>query len=325
MKKGFFSILIVLILFGIFSGCGKRGEERPYTIGISQFSSTAPIDDAVSGITDALTGAGYIDGENCRIDFKNAQGDYSTAQSIAQKFVADKVDIIITASTPCLQVTATVNKTIPHVFGAVTDPFRMGIAEDPEHHQENITGIATFQPVDETIELITKVLPEAKNIGVIWNPTEACSEACTEIMRKGVVPRNLTLKEITVTGSNEVLTAAQALAEKDVDVFFVSGDNTVTLALDSVVGVGREKRIPVVTNSPVDTGKGALFSLGADYYTVGEETGKLAVRVIKGEKPADIPIQKLVPQKLSLNNEVADSLGVVFPEDVLEEARRTAE
>ena len=325
MRKGSSSILILLILVGILSGCGKRGAERPYTIGISQFSSVGPIDDAVNGIKDALKEAGYIDGENCRIDHRNAQGDFSTAQSIAQKFVTDKVDIIITTTTPCLQVTATVNKTIPHVFGVVTDPFRMGIAEDPEHHQENITGIATLQPVDETIELITKVLPEAKNIGVIWNPTEACSEACTEIARKGVKTRGLTLKDITVTSSSEVLTAAQALAEKGVDVFFVSGDNTVTLALDAVVGVGRDKRIPVVTNSPADVEKGPLFSLGADYYVVGKETGKLAVRVIKGEKPADIPIQKLVPQELWLNSKAASALGIVFPEDALKQAAGVVE
>ena len=320
MIQKFFCILFTLILIGTASGCSKKGKEKPYTIGVLQFASVVPVDSAVKGIKDALTEAGYVDGKNCRVDYRNAQNDFSTAQSIAQKFVSDKVDIIITVTTPCLQVTATANKTIPHVFGMVTDPFRMGVAEDPEHHQENITGVATFQPVDEAIELITKVLPEVKNIGVIWNPTEACSEACTEMMRKGVKSRNLTLKEITVTNSNEVLTAAQGLSEKGVDVIFISGDNTVSLALDAVVGVGGDKDIPVVTNTPLDTEKGALFGLGADYYTVGKETGKLAVRVMKGEKPADIPIRKLVPQELWLNNKVASDLGIVFPEYVLSEA-----
>ena len=325
MIQKFLNIMLALILIGVVSGCSKKGKERLYTIGVVQFSSTTLSDDGASGVKDALTEAGYIDGENCRVHYKNAQGDFSTAQSIAQKFVTDKVDIIITITTPCLQVTATANKTIPHVFGLVTDPFRMGVAEDPEHHQENITGIATFQPVDETIELITKVLPQAKNIGVIWNPTEACSEACTEMMRKGVKSRNLTLKEITVTNTSEVLMAAQGLAEQGVDVIFISGDNTVLLAMDAIVGVGRDKHIPVVSNDPTDMEKGALFGLGADYYTVGKETGKLAVRVMKGEKPANIPIQKLVPKKLWLNNKVASDLGVVFPEDVLKEADRIIE
>jgi ABC-type uncharacterized transport system substrate-binding protein len=322
LRKSCF-IVFILILFGLISGCDKK--EKPYTIGLSQFSSILAADDAAKGIKDALREAGYIDGENCKIDHKNAQGDFATVQSITQKFVTDKVDIIITVTTPCLQVTAQVNKTIPHVFGAVTDPFRTGVAVDTEHHQMNITGIATFEPVDENIELIVKVLPETKDIGVIWNTSEACSEANIDVMRKGVKLRNLTLKEITVTNSNEVLMAAQGLVEKGVDVIFISGDNTALLAIDAIIRVGKEKNIPVVTNDPTHVEKGALFGLGADYYAVGKETGKLAVRVIKGEKPADIPIQKLIPQKIWLNNEVANDLNILFPEDVLKEADKIVE
>jgi len=325
MIRRFFYISLALILIGAVSGCSKKGKDRLYTIGVLQFASVQPVDEAVKGIKDALIEAGYTDGKNCRIDHQNAQGDYGTAQSIAQKFVTDRVDIIITVTTPSLQVTATANKTIPHVFGMVTDPFRAGVAEDPEHHQENLTGIATNQPVDETIELITRVLPQTKNIGVIWNPTEANSEVCTEIMRESAKLRNLTLKEVTVANSNEVLTAAQALAGKGVDVIFVSGDQTVEIALESVVGVCNDKRIPVVTNTPLDVERDALLGLGADYYTVGKETGKLAVRVMKGEKPADIPIEKLVPKKLWLNNKIAGELGIVFPEDVLKEADKIIE
>lgn len=322
MKTRFVSALFALVLICVVLSCGGKEKERPYTIGILRFRSSIDMDNAVNGLKDALTEAGYIDGKNCRIDHKDAQNDYGTAQSIAQKFVVDKVDLIITLTTPCLQVTANVNKTIPHVFGMVTDPFRMGVADDPEHHQENITGIATFQPVDETIELIAKILPEAESIGVIWNPAEACSEACTEIMRESVKKRNLTLKEITVTNTSEVLTAAQGLVEKDVDVIFVSGDNTVMLAIDTVIGVGKDKHIPVVSNDPSHVGTGALFGLGADYYTVGKETGKLAVRVIEGEKTAGIPIQSLLPKELWLNNSSATELGVVFPADILKEANK---
>jgi len=322
IRKSYFIVFILIEFILIFS-CGKK--EKPYTIGLSQFSSILAADDAAKGIKDALTEAGYIDGENCKIVHKNAQGDFATVQSIAQKFVTDNVDIIITVTTPCLQVTAHINKTIPHVFGAVTDPFRMGIAEDTDHHQMNVTGIATFEPVDENIELIVKILPETKNIGVIWNTSEACSEANIEVMRKSVELRNLTLKEITVTNSNEVLMAAQGLAEKGVDVIFISGDNTALLAIDAIIRVGKENNIPVVTNDPTHVEKGILFGLGADFYTVGKETGKLAIRVIKGEKPADIPIQKLIPQKLWINNKVANEMNILFPEEVLKEADKVIE
>ncbi len=322
--KSLFKIFIVLTSVVLIFSCGSKPRKDLYTIAIFQFS-TSPYSVAVDGVVDALKEAGYIDGENCRLQFENAQGDFSTAQSIAQKLVNDKVDLIITSTTPCLQVTAMENKTIPHVFGTVTDPFRMGIAESPEEHQPNLTGIGTFQPVEETIYLINEIMPEIDNIGVIWNSAEACSEACTELMRKVTGELDLILTEVTVTNSSEVLTAAQSLVERKVDLIFVSGDNTVSAAVYAVILAANEGRIPVITNTPSDIEEGALLSLGADYYTVGLETGKMALRVIAGEKTSDMPIQKLVPQKLGLNEKVATELGITFTDEIRQKADRVLE
>jgi len=309
--------LLTVIIFSV--SCTKKSSNDLYTIGILQFSNS-PYSVAVDGIVDALTEAGFKDGDNCRLKMENAQGDFSTAQIIAKKFVNEKVDLIITATTPCLQVTAAENNTIPHVFGAVTDPFRMGIAESPEIHQPNLTGIGTFQPVEETIDLVKKIMPELDNIGVIWNSSEACSEACTEIMREVTQKLGITLTEIMVSSSSEVLIAAQSMLEKKVDLIFVSGDNTVESAIEAVISVADEGGIPVISNTPSDVAKGALLGLGADYYTVGVETGKMALRVINGEKTSEMPIQRLVPQKLWLNEKTAVNLGIEFSEEVKQQA-----
>lgn len=316
--KRVITVAVILSMI-IISSCVKKDEENLYTIGLFQFSNS-PYSIAVDGIVDALNEAGYKDGENCRFQFKNAQGDFSTAQSIAKKLVSDKVDLIITTTTPCLQITAAENKTIPHVFGAVTDPFVAGIGESVDDHQSNLTGIGTFQPINETIHMIKDIIPDLDNIGVVWNSSEACSEACTEVMREVTSEMGITLTEVMVSGSNEVFTAAQSLLAKKVDVIFVSGDNTVSSSLEAVISVADQGMIPVVTNTPTDTEKGALFSLGADYYTVGLETGKMAVRVIEGEKTSEMPIEKLIPKKLWINSTTADRLNITFPEEVIEKA-----
>jgi ABC-type uncharacterized transport system substrate-binding protein len=312
-KLIFFAVLLLL-------SCSKKGLDGQYKIGLLQFASRQTVDDAARGVLDALKEAGYQDGVNCRIDHGNAQNDFSTAQSIAQKFVAKRMNIIITLTTPCLQVTAAANQLIPHVFGMVTDPFRMGIADDSVHHRENITGIATFQPVDEMLTLIQQVFPKVRKIGVIWNPTEACSEACVELMRKGCQARQLDLIDVTVTNSNEVFLAAQSLAEKKVELIFISGDNTVELAIETVIAAANESHIPVVTNNPPHAEMGAVLALGADYYTVGQETGKLAIRVIEGAHPADIPIRSLVPQALWINRSSAQRFGIEIPTQLLRKA-----
>ncbi|MCD4817685.1 MAG: ABC transporter substrate-binding protein, partial [Candidatus Cloacimonetes bacterium] len=199
------------------------------------------------------------------------------------------------------------------------------IADDPEHHQANITGIATLQPVDETIELFKNIYPDVKNIGIVWNTAEACSEACTEMIRKSVKSRDIKLTEITVTNTSQVMMAVQGLVSKGIDAIIVSGDNTVLTGMDTVIAVATENNIPVITNTPPDAEIGALFGLGADYYTVGVETGRLAVRVMKGEKTSEIPIQRLVPEKLWINKGVAKKLNIKLSEKVLNRADKIFE
>ncbi|MDD5765523.1 MAG: ABC transporter substrate-binding protein [Candidatus Marinimicrobia bacterium] len=320
--KRFSMILILTVMLFTMIQCKDKSDEKMPTIGLFQFASRMTVDEAMKGVRAVLADSGYIDGKNCRFVYRNAENDFGTAQSMAQEFVVKNVDIIITITTPCLQVTANANKTIPHVFGMVTDPYLVGVAKSQTDHQPNLTGLATFQPVTEGIDLIKQVLPKAKRIGVIWSPSEICSQACMDRMRPAMKKNGLELIEVTVTNTNEVQMAAQSLVDKKVDAVYISGDNTVELAIATITAVSNPAKIPVVTNNPMHTENGALMSIGADYNTVGKETAKLAIRVLKGEKPADIPISDLLPKELWLNQKVATKMGICFPENVLAQAKK---
>jgi len=316
MKK----IVLLLLSIALIIGCGKKPKTQGPVISLFQFASRQTVDDAARGVQDGLKKAGYIDGENCEITIKNAQNDFSTAQLIAQELANSKSNLIITLTTPCLQVTANSNKRIPHVFGMVTDPFRMGVADDPVNHIPNITGVATFQPVESAVNIIKEIMRDIQELGVVWNPTEARSEACTEIMRSATRELGIELLEITVTNSMEVQVATQSVIGNGAEAILVGGDNTVELAIDALIQEGKKKNIPIFTTNPPQAEKGALMSIGADYYTVGIVTGEIAVRVLKGEKPAEIPIQKAVPEKLWINKSVANRLNFELPEALLERA-----
>ncbi len=278
--------------------------------------------EAAGGFMQELKASGVIDELQLRFDPKNAQNDFALAQSIAQEIVGQKYDYVVTFSTPALQVMAQVNQKIPHIFGAVTDPYRMGVAKSPEDHISNLTGVATFQPVETTIRVMRELFPQAKRMGIIWNPAEACSEACTYKARAESKAQGFELLEVNVSGTSEVMDALNLLLEKRIDLFLTSGDNTVVLALSSIAERLRQKRIPYFTNSFSDVEKGAFLTVGADYAEVGRETARMAAKVMRGEDTKTLPINNYIPEKMYVNVTLAREYGVTIPEAFLKRAAK---
>jgi putative ABC transport system permease protein len=298
----------------------KKADSRPRRLALFLFSDSYVLKLVADGVMDELKKSGTLDQYNIRVDLKNAQNDYATAQAIIQDIVRRKYDYLITASTLALQVAANGNKQIPHVFGAVTDPYRMGVARSPADHIPNLTGVATFQPVESTIKAMRAIFPRAKRIGMVWNPAEANSEACTEKARAAAKQNGFQLIERTVNTPDEVKDAVTALLTKDIDIFFTSGDNTVILAVATVAALLKERKVPYFTNDPTDIQRGAFFSISADYVEVGVETARMAERVIAGESPKNIPIRDCVPEKIEVNQDLIRLYGVKVPEYLLKKA-----
>ncbi len=305
----FFTIFILLIFFA----CSKQINKNVITIGIVQIVPDVLLDEATEGVIDALKEAGYIEGKNINIDYRNAQGDISNINLILEKFVQDKVDMIVTNSSPCLIAACNFVKDIPVVFTVAFHPNQLGIKDVPD----NVTG--AFDPIemDDFILMIKKILPEVKKIGIPWNPSEANSQFSVEELRKSTNDNAIELIELTVNSSSEVLQASQVLISKDIDAIIVSADNTVHSAFESVVKAAEEKDIPIFVTEPSFVDRGACAGLGIMGYDWGKASGRLAVRIIGGEEVENIPIEKIVSKTLRLNTEVADKLNIKFPEEIL--------
>jgi len=296
--------------------------KSPKRLALFLFSDYGTIMEVSRAVKEELKNSGMLQKHAIAIDEKNAQGEFYLAQSIAQDIVRQEYDYIITLSTPALQVTANANKKIPHIFGFVTDPYRMGVAENPRDHLPNITGVATFQPVESAIRAMRQLLPGAKKIGIVWNPAEACSEACTEKARESAKNYNFELLEATVSNTNEVMNALNSLLAREIDVFLTSGDNTVGMSVESIAFILKKKKIPYFTNAPSDIDRGAMVGIGADYFEVGRETAKTAVRVINGESPRDIPIKNYAPDKIFVNLALANEYGIAISDTFLAKASK---
>jgi len=310
---GVIGVLCAILLL-IPGRSSSEKEKKIIHIASFIFSSRETLEDTERGYTDALADRGYISGRNIEISRYNAENDMPTANTIAKEIVNRDFDMVITASTPALQVMANANKEgkIIHVFGTVTDPFASGVGlsrENPEQQPEHLTGAGTFQPVKKLFIIAKEMNPRLRNVGVVWCRSETCSEACVNLARSICDSLGITLTETTVDNSTSVLEAAQSIVSRGVDAVWVGGDNVVEMSISMVIKAANEGGIPVFTNNVDHVRLGALFSLGANYYNVGKKIGNIAADILDGKKPKDIPVENIVPEKLAVNEALIGKFG----------------
>jgi len=316
------SILLLAIALMIVGGVSLLAAAQPLVIGITQIVEHPALDAARDGFIAALEEAGFKEGEDVVYDLQNAQGDFTNAISIAQKFKDDKVDLIVAIATPTAQAALQVNKEIPIVINAVTDPVAASLAESWESSGNNLTGMSDAAPNKQQVELIPQFLPAAKNVGTIYNAGEANSVVQVEVAKETCKELGLNLIEVTVSNSSEVLMAAQSLAGR-VEAIYIVTDNTVVSALESVINVCNRQKIALIVADPSSVDRGALASYGIDYFSLGKKSGEIALKIIKGAKPSDIPIQMITDPKdlqFVVNLDTAKIIGISVSEEIIKAA-----
>ncbi|MCF8361487.1 MAG: ABC transporter substrate-binding protein [Prolixibacteraceae bacterium] len=303
----------VLLLLDLNNRAGKPKDELP-SIAIFKMASRLVLDQTEQGIIDALRDAGFTDGETCTIQRYSAEGDMGTANTIAQNIVSSKFNMVITASTPALQVMANANRegTITHVFAAVTDPYGAGVGisgPEPHQHPPHLVGIGTFQPVEEAIELAKKMNPELKKLGTVWCTSEVCSEACVKLARNKCAELDIELVEMSVESTTQIFEAATSLTARGVDALWLGGDNVVESGIDQLINAANRAEIPLFTNNPYNIRGNVLFGLGANYYDVGKTAGNLAADILNGMPTTDIGVKNVVPNYLEINENALDNIN----------------
>jgi len=316
------SILLLAVALMIVGGVSSLAGAQPLVIGITQIVEHPALDAARDGFIAALEEAGFKEGIDVIYDLQNAQGDFTNAISIAQKFKDDKVDLIVAIATPTAQAALQVNKEIPIVINAVTDPVAASLAESWESSGNNLTGMSDAAPNKQQVELIPQFLPAAKNVGTIYNAGEANSIVQIEVAKETCKELGLNLIEVTVSNSSEVLMAAQSLAGR-VEAIYIVTDNTVVSALESVINVCNRQKIALIVADPSSVDRGALASYGIDYFSLGKKSGEIALKIIKGAKPSDIPIQMITDPKdlqFVVNLDTAKIIGLSVSDEIVKAA-----
>ena len=281
-----------------------------FRIGISQFITHQSLDATREGLVDELAKQGYIEGENIEIDLQNAQGEQRNLKTISQQ-LAESSDVVLAIATPSAQSLANTTQTTPVIFSAVTDPVSAKLVESREHPGGNVTGTSdqSSDAISTQINLIKKVLPKAKTIGILYTQSEPNSVVQKDEAKRLLEEKGFTVVEKTILDSNNVKAAAESLMA-EVDMVFVPTDNIISSTMETVKQVSIKHKVPVFGGSTEMIAVGGLYNYGTNYEELGRQTARMLVRVLKGEKPENIAVE--LPEKLELhtNQEMADALGI---------------
>jgi len=324
------ALVLALALSLTLTGCG--GEKQPDSnsnvekikVGIIQIAEHPALDSARKGFIETLKEKGFVEGQNLEIDYQNAQGDMSIAKTIADKFVSGKVNLVLAIGTQAAQAVANVTSEIPILITAVTDPVDAKLAESLERPGKNITGTTDMTPVKEQLKLLKELLPDVKNVGIIYNAGEANSVVQVKLAKEAAQELGINLVEGSVANVSEVNQVAQTVAKK-VEALYVPTDNTVVAAIESVIQVAEEVKIPLIGSEEAQVEKGGLATEGINYFKLGKQTGEIAVEVINGKNPAEIPIQSQKEPELIVNVKAAERIGLTIPQEILDRADRKIE
>ena len=321
MKKKKILALGIVSLALLLGACAKQNTQtavtdskadaeggKTYKIGVLQLVQHEALDAANRGFFTALDDAGisYV------ADQQNAGGEISSAQTIADKLVNDKKDLIFVIATPAAQAVSGLTKDIPVVITAVTDPVSAGLVESNEKPGGNVTGSSDLTPVKEQIQLLKQLLPNAKKVGMLYSSAEANSAFQIELAHQAAKEQGLSYTDYSVSGLNEIQSVVESMVGK-VDAIYVPTDNMIASGMSTVSMVATQHNIPIIGAEVAHVNNGALATYGINYFELGYLAGQQAAKILKGEAlPKDMPIEYLPADKceFSVNEELAQTLNI---------------
>lgn len=313
----------VLLLSDLQNRKGKSRATDKTRIAIFRFNSNQILEETENGVLSKIKQTKRFTSGKIEIRRYCAEGDMAVANTIASNIVGEKFDIVVTISTPGLQVMANTNKhgDVLHVFCAVTDPIASGVGitgPATNQHPAHLVGIGTFQPVEGIFRIARQMKPDLKKVGVVWAAGETCSRACVAKARIICKELGIELVEMSVESVSQVYEAALAVCSKGVEAVWIGGDNIVESAIDMYIAAATKSHIPVFSNNPKHAFKGGMANLGANYFQVGETAGDLVVNLMNGLKTSQVEIRNVVPEKLFINDAVRKQMKDtwIIPEEL---------
>lgn len=349
MKKTTKTLLLAALAITVLAGCSKKqpdaapettpaattettGEAaadttaeatgESYVIGIGQFAEHGSLDNCREGFLQGLADEGIVEGRNLTVMYENAQADGGTSSQIIDNFISKKADLICAIATPIAQAAYSGAKKsdIPVIYTAVTDPVAAALASEDGTPVGEVTGTSDKLPVELQLEMIRKILPDAKKIGILYSTSEVNSQTTIAEYKAAAPNYGFEIVEGAVSATADIPLATDSILEK-VDCLNNLTDNTVVSSLPMILNKAGKKNIPVFGSEVEQVKIGCLASMGLDYIDLGEQTGVMAAKVLKGEmKASEMKYEVIEAAAFYGNTKVADDLGITLPTELTDNA-----
>ena len=296
------------------SGAAASGEKKQ--IGIIQLMDHPALNLAHDGFVAALEEKGYKDGENITIVYQNGQGDTNNRSTIADKFVGDKVDLVLAIATPAAQAIAGKTKDIPIIATAVTDFAEAGLVESNEKPGTNVSGTNDMNPIEAQFDLMFQLYPDVKTVGFLYNSSEDNSRLQVDIAKAHLDSKGIKYVERTVASTNDVQQATTSIVT-ECDAIYLPTDNVFASSMPIVSDIAIPAKIPVICGESGMVEGGGLATLGINYYNIGHQAGLMALRIL--EEGADItqmPVESSTDYDFCINGDTAEAIGLTIPDDL---------
>ncbi|SEL17621.1 ABC transporter substrate binding protein [Streptococcus equinus] len=310
MKKCLAALMAVMLAALTLGGCSssKNANKDVVHIGILQYVEHPSLSAARKGFVAELKKEGYVDGKNLKLDYENAQGDQSNLQTISTNLLSNN-DLVLGIATPAAQTLSNLSTDVPVLFTAVTDPVSAKLVKTMEKPEGIATGTSDMSPISKQVELLQKVMPDVKKVGIMYTTNERNSEVQVEEAQKEFAKAGIDVLTKGISSTNDVQDTAKSLMSQT-QVLFIPTDNMIVSAISLITELSKEMKVPVVGGSADIVEQGVLFTYGANYEALGRQTAKLAVRIIKGEDVSKVSAEYPKTLNVVANDDMAKTLGI---------------
>lgn len=319
MKRIFLAIL--LFFFGL-KGSQAQEATRIPRLGILIPESLRPESQAIKGLRDGLKELGYKERKNILVEIRNAKGDRAALKPAVDELVGKKFNLIFTTGTRATQVAQAATKEIPIVFSHPADPVALGLVKSMERPGGNVTGVAGLasQMTGKRLEALKEILPTVRRVHIYYDSNNPYSKENFLFAKKEAVKLRLEVAEHPIKSADELKSSMSQLQKGDGDVLFHVPDDLVEGQAEFLFDIARQKGLPTMFNEEIWAIKGGLAAYGPSYYQMGRQAAGLVDKILKGQKPGNLPVERANKFDLVINFRVANTMGLTIPPSVLKKA-----
>jgi putative ABC transport system substrate-binding protein len=274
-----------------------------------------------------LKETGFVPGKNLSMEFRWAGGQYDRLPSLAAELVARNVSVIVANDLPSAFAAKEATKTIPVVFGVGADPVKLGLVDSFKQPRGNLTGVALLLGSlgPKQFELLRELLPNSNKIALLLNPSNPNAQIDTPEIQAAADALGERLEVLTASTESELETSFRTLVRQGLHALIVKPDPLFIALRERLVALAAHHAIPAIYSHRVFVDVGGLISYGGSLLDASWQVGTYTGRILKGEKPADLPVQQSIKFELVINLKTAKVLGLAVPQDLLDRADEVIE